>query len=75
MGVHSHWDPKGSSQPEVGDLDASILIDEKIIWLHVSVDDIPLVTKQDALQQLKSVKLFQLICQIGKQCKHYLIKV
>ena len=59
MGVHSDWDPKGSSQPEVGDLDAAVFVNQKILWLHVSVENSPLVTEQDTLQQLKEM-LFQL---------------
>ena len=61
MGVHSHWNPEGSSQPEVGDLDAAVLVDEKVLGLHVSVEDSPLVTEQDALQNLKPLRLFQRI--------------
>ena len=63
MSVHSDWDPEGPSQPEVGDLDAAVLVDQKILGLHVSVEDSPLVTEQDALQNLKpeEVGLFQQI--------------
>ena len=60
VGVHSDGDPEGSSQPEVGDLDAAVLVDEKILGLHVSMENSPLVTEQDALQQLNSEQLFQL---------------
>ena len=60
VGVHSDGDPEGSSQPEVGDLDAAVLVDEKILGLHVSMENSPLMTEQDALQQLNSEQLFQL---------------
>ena len=55
MGVHADRDPESSGQTEVSDLDAAVLVDEKILGLHVSVENSPLVTEQDALQNLKPV--------------------
>ena len=59
VGVHADRDPESSGQTEVSDLDAAVLVDEKILGLHVSVENSPLVTEQDALQQLKPEKFIQ----------------
>lgn len=61
VSVHSDRDPESSGQTEVGDLDAAVLVNQKILGLHVSVENSPLVTEQDALQQLKPVKFIQLV--------------
>ena len=60
MSVHTDRDTKGSGQTEVGNLDASVLVNQEILGLHVPVENSPLMTEQDALQQLKRVKLIQL---------------
>ena len=60
MSVHTDRDTEGSGQTEVSDLDAAVLVNQEILGLHVSVEDSPLMTEQDALQQLKPVKLIQL---------------
>ena len=36
-------------QTKIGDFDGSGLVDEKVLWLQVSVKDTSLVTKQDCL--------------------------
>ena len=51
--VHADGDPECAGQTEVGDLDAAVLVNKEILGLHVSVENSPLVTEQDALQQLK----------------------
>ena len=53
MRVHADGDPECAGQAEVGDLDAAVLVNKEILGLHVSVENSPLVTEQDALQQLK----------------------
>ena len=50
MCVHADGDPEGSGQTEVRDLDASILVNQEILWLHVSMQNSSLVTEQDALK-------------------------
>ena len=64
----------GASQTEVCNLDAAVLIDQKILRLQVSVEDPSLVTEQDALQNLKSVRLIS-TCYLVKFGKRYLMKV
>ena len=64
----------GLSQTEVCNLDAAVLIDQKILRLQVSVEDPSLVTEQDALQNLKSVRLIS-TCYLVKFGKRYLMKV
>ena len=58
--VHPHWDSEGSGQTKVRYLDAAVLVNQKILGLHVSMENSPLMTEQDALQQLNSEQLFQL---------------
>ena len=41
------------SEAKICNFDASILVDEKILWLHVSVQNSSLMTKQNSLKQLK----------------------
>ena len=60
VSVHTNRDTEGSGQTEVSDLDASVLVNQEILGLHVPVENSPLMTEQDALQQLKRVKLIQL---------------
>ena len=45
MRVHADGNPEGSGQTEVGDLDASVLVNQEILWLHVSVQNSSLVTE------------------------------
>ena len=60
VSVHTDRDTEGPGQTEISNLDASVLVNQEILGLHVSVENSPLVTEQDALQQLKPVKLIQL---------------
>ena len=60
VSVHTDRDTEGPGQTEVGNLDAAVLVNQEILGLHVSVENSPLVTEQDALQQLKRIKLIQL---------------
>ena len=52
VSVHTDRDTKGPGQTKVGDLDAAVLVNQEILGLHVSVENSPLVTEQDVLQQL-----------------------
>ena len=54
MRVHSHWDSECSGQTKVRDLDASVLVDQQVLRLHVAMKNSSLVTEQDALQQLNT---------------------
>ena len=54
VSVHAHWDPEGASETEVSNLDASVLVDEQVLRLHVAVEHSPLVAEQDSLQQLNT---------------------
>ena len=60
VSVHTDRDTEGPGQTEVSNLDAAVLVNQEILGLHVSVENSPLVTEQDALQQLKRIKLIQL---------------
>ena len=78
MGVNPHWDSEGSGQTKVSYLDAAILVDEKVLWLHVSVKNSPLVAEQDALEQLVEVALGQLgvhLAVLGDVGVHVLLQV
>ena len=54
VSVHADWDPEGASEAEVRNLDASVLVNEQVLRLHVAVEHSPLVAEQDSLQQLNT---------------------
>ena len=60
MGVHPHWDAEGSCQTKVSNLDAAVLVNEKVLRFHVAVENSSLVTEKDALEKLVEVALGQL---------------
>lgn len=57
VGVGAQGNPEGSSQPKVGQLDGSKLIDEQILGLQVPVDDPMRVAEIHSLQELEEVAL------------------
>ena len=78
VGVNPHWDTEGSGQTKVCYLDAAILVDEKVLWLHVSVENSPLMAEQDPLEQLVEVALGQLrvhLAVLGDVGVHVLLEV
>ena len=57
MGVCPNRDGDGSSKAKVGQLDASLLVDQEVLWLEVTVHDAPPVTEQDGLKDLVEIAL------------------
>ena len=39
VGVNSDWDSKGPGQPEVGDLDGAVPVDQQVLRLQVAVEN------------------------------------
>ncbi len=55
MRVNANRDAKGACQSEIGQLDCSVLVDEQVLWLQVSVEHSSLVTEKHSLEEKKPV--------------------
>ena len=52
MGVGSQWNTESSGESEIGKLQISVTVDEKVLWLQVSVKDAVAVAVSNTLAQL-----------------------
>lgn len=52
MGVGSQWHTKGSGKTKIGQLQVTVAVNEKVLWLQVAVKDTVCVAVPDALAQL-----------------------
>jgi hypothetical protein len=52
VSVGSNWNPKGTSQAKVSNLENSFLINQEILWLQVTVKNPALVTEEHSSEQL-----------------------
>lgn len=59
MGIGAQGNPKGPSQSEVSQFDGPTLIDEQVLRLQVSVNDLVGVAETHPLQQLGEVALWE----------------
>lgn len=55
--VSAHRHPKRPRQPEVGQFDLALSVDEQILWFEVPVENPVRVTESQALEQLEQVAL------------------
>jgi len=51
------WNTESPRQSEVGELDASVDVDQEILWLEVAMDHTVTVAVGDAAQQLVQIAL------------------
>lgn len=59
MRIDTDWYAKRTGKTEVGKLNGSLAVDEKILGLQISVNHAPLVTEEHCLQNLVQVTLQQ----------------
>ena len=57
MCVDSDRDPKGTGQSKVRKFDDSVVVDQKVLWFQISVQNAATVTKADSLQNLIKITL------------------
>ena len=59
MSVRSNWDTKSSSKTKISEFERSIAVDEKVLWLQISVQSAMRMTERNTLQQLLHVRANQ----------------
>ena len=52
MGESFDWNPRGSSESEVSELENVLFVYEQILRLEVAMEDLPFMAVSDAFQQL-----------------------
>jgi len=52
MGESFDWNPRGSSESEVSELENVLFVDEQVLRLEVAMEDLPFMAVSDAFQQL-----------------------
>ncbi len=57
MSVRSHRNTKRSTESKISQLDGALVVDEKVLWLHVSVQNTTCMTEIDTLENLVRVTL------------------
>lgn len=55
--VDSDWDPKGTGQAEICQLNYTFIVNEQVLGLQVSMQNPPTVAEQNPLQDLIKVTL------------------
>ena len=63
MGVGSQWDTKGASKTEIGKFKVSLTVNEKVLWLQITVKNSVGVAVSDTLAQLAHELLNHLVSE------------
>lgn len=63
MGVGSQWNTKGAGKTEIGKLEVSLTINEKILWLQIAVKNTVGVAVSNTLTQLAHELLDHLVSE------------
>lgn len=60
MGVRTDWNTKGSGKSKVSKFQAPVRVNQKILWLKITMDDTARMAEEQTFQQLLGVALLVL---------------
>lgn len=55
MSIRPDWDPESSCETEIGQLEHTLFVDEKVLRFEVPVEDSVCVAERDPLEELLHV--------------------